>query len=417
MRIAAYYHLPFGGAQRALYTHLKGLQERGHEIATFGPPRSPGDLIEGLGIPHFASTSPVVLYERTGYWERIHDQYRREAILQNSITESTLKSATDIRQWGADVVLANTSLHVQVPLIGGYLTQPGDPPSILYLQEANRSIYEAWDGQSWIQRPKEWFGTGLATRAKRHLRDRSLFNNLRKRARREIEGIRGYKVILANSFYSRESMLRSYGPRHIEVCYLGIDFSTFPLLNLEREPFILSVGTFEITKNPELALRAVASLPAPRPPLVWVASYASTAVERNMRILAEELGVDLDLRMNVSDVELVDLMNRASVMLFVPRLEPFGYAPLEANACGLPVVTIAEGGCRETIVPGINGLVAEPSPIAVGQALQQVMSDGFWDDEARLKARNQVMERWNYQAAAERLEQKLLSAVAQKDLN
>lgn len=42
-------------------------------------------------------------------------------------------------------------------------------------------------------------------------------------------------------------------------------------------------------------------------------------------------------------------------MLYTSRLEPFGLAPLEANACGTYVIAIAEGGIRESISDGING--------------------------------------------------------------
>jgi glycosyltransferase involved in cell wall biosynthesis len=72
----------------------------------------------------------------------------------------------------------------------------------------------------------------------------------------------------------------------------------------------------------------------------------------------------------------VDALNRAAVMIYASRLEPFGIAPLEANACGTPVVAIAEGGIRETIIDGMNGLlVSERRPELIGQALTRVLDD------------------------------------------
>jgi glycosyltransferase involved in cell wall biosynthesis len=59
-------------------------------------------------------------------------------------------------------------------------------------------------------------------------------------------------------------------------------------------------------------------------------------------------------RWRFSDENIVELLNRAAVMVYSARLEPFGLAPLEANACATPVVAVAEGGVRESIRNGVN---------------------------------------------------------------
>jgi len=56
--------------------------------------------------------------------------------------------------------------------------------------------------------------------------------------------------------------------------------------------------------------------------------------------------------------------------LYAPRLEPVRYAPLEANACELPVVGVTEGGLRETIVDGVNGLLVDP-PVALAEGIER----------------------------------------------
>ena len=54
-----------------------------------------------------------------------------------------------------------------------------------------------------------------------------------------------------------------------------------------------------------------------------------------------------------SDDEVRDLYRRAAVVL-LPGEEDFGIVPLEAQACGRPVVALARGGALETVVPGRN---------------------------------------------------------------
>ena len=57
-------------------------------------------------------------------------------------------------------------------------------------------------------------------------------------------------------------------------------------------------------------------------------------------------------------------------MIYMPHNEPFGFAPLEANACGTPVVALAEGGVKETVVTGVNGtLVSDEDPRTVAAAI------------------------------------------------
>src|SRR5262249_42752072 len=60
----------------------------------------------------------------------------------------------------------------------------------------------------------------------------------------------------------------------------------------------------------------------------------------------------------VTDEELRNLYRRAAVVL-LPGEEDFGIVPLEAQACGRPVVALARGGALETIVPGETGLLVE----------------------------------------------------------
>jgi glycosyltransferase involved in cell wall biosynthesis len=101
--------------------------------------------------------------------------------------------------------------------------------------------------------------------------------------------------------------------------------------------------------------------------------------ERRLKALA---GADARFLGAVSDRELLSLY-RTSEALLMPGEEDFGIAPLEAQACGTPVVALGKGGALETIVDGETGvLYAEPGPEALGEALDRARSLRF--DPARL---------------------------------
>lgn len=61
--------------------------------------------------------------------------------------------------------------------------------------------------------------------------------------------------------------------------------------------------------------------------------------------------------------DLLDAYNAADVFVFPSLSETFGLAPLEAMACGLPVVAPFVGGLRDTLLDGINAIVYEPTKL------------------------------------------------------
>ena len=138
---------------------------------------------------------------------------------------------------------------------------------------------------------------------------------------------------------------------------------------------MVGVGAIITLKNIHFLIDALGRVPPPRPRLVWVGNAADASYLAALTRLAHERGVEFVPQVNISDGALIDLLNRAAAMLYAPRLEPFGYAPLEAGACGCPVITVFEGGMKETVVDGNNGLVTEPDPAAMAAALSRLLAE------------------------------------------
>jgi glycosyltransferase involved in cell wall biosynthesis len=57
--------------------------------------------------------------------------------------------------------------------------------------------------------------------------------------------------------------------------------------------------------------------------------------------------------------------------------EPFGMAPVEAMASGKPVVAVKEGGCLETVVDGVTGLLVKPDIIELLNAINIISKEPF----------------------------------------
>jgi D-inositol-3-phosphate glycosyltransferase len=99
---------------------------------------------------------------------------------------------------------------------------------------------------------------------------------------------------------------------------------------------------------------------------------------RRLSQLAQSLGVSdrVYLRGRVERDEVPPLLRSADVVVCAPWYEPFGIVPLEAMACGVPVVVSSVGGLVDTVVDGITGLHVPPrSPRRLAHALQSLAAD------------------------------------------
>jgi glycosyltransferase involved in cell wall biosynthesis len=94
----------------------------------------------------------------------------------------------------------------------------------------------------------------------------------------------------------------------------------------------------------------------------------------------QALGGDgIEFRGWCTNEEIRDLY-RSSIATILPGEEDFGIVPLEAQACGRPVVALARGGARETVIDGVTGLLVEPGVEALADGLTRAASMN-WDSE------------------------------------
>ncbi len=89
-----------------------------------------------------------------------------------------------------------------------------------------------------------------------------------------------------------------------------------------------------------------------------------------------EIADRVELRGRVSRDDLPALLRSADVVVCAPWYEPFGIVPLEAMACGVPVVASAVGGMIDTVVDGVTGVHVPPrDPERLAEALRALLDD------------------------------------------
>lgn len=146
-----------------------------------------------------------------------------------------------------------------------------------------------------------------------------------------------------------------------------------------REPYILAVGNLEPRKNLNrliLAYARLLSIGTYNGSLVLVGKSKSKWPESTLFRLVRELGLDSRVHFTgyVSDEDLVALYNGADVFVYPSLYEGFGLPPLEAMACGCPVVASDTSSLPEVV--GSAGLLARPqSEDAIAWAVSRLLLD------------------------------------------
>jgi glycosyltransferase involved in cell wall biosynthesis len=402
MKIAVWHNLPSGGGKRALYYHVRGLVERGHQVSCWRLDTADQSF---LPLSEFAPERVVSTERkkpRASITSWLAPSYGEAIRRLQGFDEACRRSAKEIAAGQFDLLFANSSVGYTVPFIMRHLRMK----KVLYLQEPSRFLYEAAPLLPWVSGASDDLRSPLFD-PRKILANYPNLETLRLRAKQEWLNVQACDRVLVNSYFSRESVLQAYG-LEARVCYLGIDTKLFRNLNFERERFVVGVGSIDQIKRIDLAVNALALLPEPRPRLVWIANSGSPGYRDTINELARSSGVELRIRDAISDSELVDTLNRAALLLCTARLEPFGFVVLEANACGLPVVGVAEGGLRETVKHGTNGLLAEPEPESISRAIEQLLENPVLAKQMGEAGVDDVSQNWSVEKSVDRLETNLL---------
>lgn len=178
--------------------------------------------------------------------------------------------------------------------------------------------------------------------------------------------------LAANSDNVRKRIKRIYG-RDAQVIYPPVDVNFFsPDPDVATEDFYLVVSALEPYKRIELALHAFRRLDRR---LVVVGSGTQ---ERDLRAIAP---ANVLFAGRVSDEELRSFFRRCRGLVF-PGIEDFGMTPVEAQACGRPVICYGEGGTLESVMDGRTGIHFHPqTPEALAAAILRFEKTA-WDPES-----------------------------------
>ncbi|HEV2999144.1 MAG TPA: glycosyltransferase family 1 protein [Solirubrobacteraceae bacterium] len=226
--------------------------------------------------------------------------------------------------------------------------------------------------------------------------------------RLDYAGVRHAAAVTVPSEFAARDATAHLGipPARITVVRWAVDHDLFRPVErrLYAFPYVLYVGTEQPRKNLGALLRAFALLSPAHPDLrlvkVGLAGGEGSEFRRATRRAIDALGIGdrVVFTGRLPDEDLVAAYAGAVCSVLPSRHEGFGLPPLEAMACGCPVVVSSAGSLPEVV--GDAGLVVDPGPWPLADAIATTLDPAVREDLRERGLRRAASFTW--QAAAER---------------
>jgi glycosyltransferase involved in cell wall biosynthesis len=193
------------------------------------------------------------------------------------------------------------------------------------------------------------------------------------------------QVIATCGDEARELARSGVSSGQISVVPCGVDTSVFtpegPAARRNGRPRLLALGRLVERKGVATVIAALARLPGVELVVAGGPDHRDLDTSADYRLLRDAARLHgvagrVIFTGGVARAEVPALIRSADIVVCAPWYEPFGIVPLEAMACGIPVVASAVGGLTDSIVDQQTGwLVPARDPVALASALCQLLAD------------------------------------------
>jgi glycosyltransferase involved in cell wall biosynthesis len=156
---------------------------------------------------------------------------------------------------------------------------------------------------------------------------------------------------IANSHYIARRIKKIYG-KEATVIYPPVDVHTFTLCR-EKGEFYMTASRMVPYKKIDLIVEAFSQTDKK---LVVIGTGP------DMEKIRAKAGKNIEFMGYQSDAVMIDTMQRAKGFVFAAE-EDFGITPVEAQACGTPVICLGRGGTKESVIDGVSGVHFETQTV------------------------------------------------------
>ena len=220
----------------------------------------------------------------------------------------------------------------------------------------------------------------------------------------DIETVRGYGKVIANSLFLSKFLKRVYRLGETpSVVYPAAD----PLLeqlalknHAQEEDYMLIVGSLISLKNVESMIRAAAHVRSSKIMVIGDGQEMS-----NLKDLGSELDVPIEFRGTMNrEEDLAQAYGGCKFLVHLSLYEPFGLTPVEAGLFSKPSIVTNHGGPPEVVVDGVTGYIVDPLDHRfIGSKMHTLLDDDTLRHDMGRLARENVVEKFTLERSTARL--------------
>jgi glycosyltransferase involved in cell wall biosynthesis len=354
MRIAVFHELPAGGAFRAV--RELGLElKKNHTVDLFYV----SEKKDTDSKKYFSSVRYSQFNAKIWKGKNWRIRLYKDTLELYALNKLHQIIALEIDKNKYDVVLVNASKFTQAPFVLRHLRTK----SFFYCHDPYlRIVYEKMLDIS------KAVGTGryyyeLVNRYIRKSIDRKNFMSA--------------NTVIANSRFVQRKIRNVYG-RTSKVVYLGVDSHVFKPEKRTKKYDILFIGSYEPIDGYSTLRDALTFLPK----------------DIKVKVL------DFKTEWIASPQEMAKVYSTSKIVLALAYNEPFGLVPLEAMACGISVIAVAEGGYTESVVDGRTGFLVKREPMTIAKTVNKLLRDNSLRKRQGMQGRKTILERWTWKESA-----------------
>jgi len=361
MRIAVYHELHAGGARRGINEFAKQLKNKHQvDLYTIDPSLSEEKQF-------YSSIYSFKFLSKTWKGNDWQTRLYKDGIELFKLKKLNKKIAQIINSNDYDAVLVTASRFIEAPFILRFLKIP----SFYYLSDPYyRLVYEP-----------ELFHPVRADLV------RTFYEKINRTIRKYLDriNVKRASFILPDSKFAGKLFSKTYHRPYDKVIYYGVDANFFTPAKTKKDIDILFIGSHDVLDG--------------FPFLQEVLSQIKKKL--NVRIVAFE-------NEWLSDIQIRDLYRRSKIHVCTSYNEPFGLTPLEAMACGTPVIAVNEGGFKETVVNGKTGYLLKRDPKLFARAIEKLLNNSVQQTKFSEETVSHINKNWSWEMQGKELENILL---------
>lgn len=197
-------------------------------------------------------------------------------------------------------------------------------------------------------------------------------------------------LLLANSKFGASLISQTYH-RTPTIVYPGTDTTIYKPINFsQKQNTIVTVSRLTKFKNVDILINAFSKIKDKKTKLIIIGDGEE---KTNLQKLIKELKLEKRTKIlsGITNTQLIDYCTKAKLFVLCSKNEPFGIVPVEAMACGTPVIVDNSGGPKETVIDEVTGQIIDMNSDNLCKTLDKMLSNDSLLKKWSINARKQSL--------------------------